>query len=322
MQMRTATMLILGGLATASLLAQETVRPQSTSASATSEKEYVTSPDARAGIPGGARETTIPGKQVMIAKYTNRPPTIDGVFRPSEWRGAIPVYVDGTTPATAPGVVPNIPWLPNLRPPDSPEDSSFTIYTLYDDDFLYVAVDVTDDIVITDSDVPFLDDDVEVMIDGDRQPGDWVMAISCGPSNPNCPTPVINNEGFKLTTSARGAQLVDPSNNPSIVWDSKAGLTSKGFVVEYKISLDSINTIDTSWWSYYFPQSGFRRPQPGDTIGFNVAVGDDDNGGDSYLRSEPGPHTDSYTAWDGRSVGWFVAAEQDWGNLYFAPHTR
>ena len=50
-----------------------------------------------------------------------------------------------------------------------------------------------------------------------------------------------------------------------------------------------------------------------------VAVGDDDNGGLSYLRTEPAPHTDSYTAWDGRSVGWYVFAERDWGNLYLAP---
>jgi hypothetical protein len=322
MKNRIGTMLILGALATSSLLAQGTVQQQSSSSSTTSEREDLTSPDGRTGILGGTHETTIPGKQVMVANYTNHPPTIDGVFRPFEWIGAIPVYVDGTTPATAPGVVPNIPWLPNLRPPDSPEDSSFTIYTLYDDNYLYVAVNVTDDIVITDSDLPYLDDDVEVMIDGDREPGDYAMANLCGSSNPDCPTPVVNYEGFKLTTSARGAQLVDPSNHPNIVWDSKAGLTSRGFVVEYRISLDSINTIDTSWWSYYFPQSGFRRPQPGDTIGFNVAVGDDDNGGDSYLRSEPGPHSDSYTAWDGRSVGWFVGAEQDWGNLYFAPHRR
>jgi hypothetical protein len=56
----------------------------------------------------------------------------------------------------------------------------------------------------------------------------------------------------------------------------------------------------------------------GDIIGFNVAVGDDDNGGPSYLREKPGAHTDSFTAWDGRSVGWFVFAEADWGNLYFA----
>lgn len=268
-----------------------------------------------------ARETTIPGKQVMVAKYTSHPPTIDGVFRPFEWRGAIPVYVDGSTPATAPGVVPNIPWLPNLRPPDSPRDSSFIIYTLYDDQYLYVGVDVTDDIVIADSpNTPWLDDDVEVMVDGDRQTGDVTFAEVCGPANPNCPIPVVNNEGFKVLTSAGGVQYIDPPNNPSIVWDSKVSRTPTGFFAEFRISLDSINTIDTSWWSYYFPQSGFRRPQPGDTIGFNVAVGDDDNGGDSYARSEPAPNSDSFTAWDGRSVGWYVFNELDWGNLYLAPH--
>jgi hypothetical protein len=152
------------------------------------------------------------------------------------------------------------------------------------------------------------------------------MGYACGPSNPDCQTMVVNNEGFKLTTSAAGVQLVDPSNAvPNISWDSKAGRTRTGFVVELRVSLDSINTIDTSWWSYYFPQSGFRRPQPGDTIGFNVAVGDDDNGGDSYLRcfsGQPGPPSDSFTVWDGRSVGYFVGNEQDWGNLYFAPHSR
>jgi Carbohydrate family 9 binding domain-like len=266
----------------------------------------------------GSPQTVLPGKQVMVANYTSHAPTIDGVFRPWEWANAAPVYVDGSTPGTAPGVVPNIPWIPNLKPPDSPADSSFTIYTLYDQNYLYLAVTVTDDYVITDSDVPFMDDDVEVMIDGDRQPGDYAMGTVCGSTNPNCPNPVVNNEGFKLTTSARGAQLIDPANAP-VTWDSKATMTSKGFVVEYRISLDSINTIDTSWWSYYFQQGGYRRPQPGDTIGFNVAVGDDDNGGDSYLRSTPAAHSDSFTAWDGRSVGFYIGAEQDWGNLYLAP---
>jgi len=263
-------------------------------------------------------ETSLPGRQIMFAKYTKTPPTIDGIFRPSEWSAAMAVYVDGSTPSTAPGIVPKI-GLPFLFPPDSPADSSFKTYTLYDDNYLYVAVDVTDDIVICDGPVPFLDDDVEIMIDGDRQPGDIVMALTCGPNNPNCPNPVVNNEGFKLTTSACGATTTDPANNPSIIWESKAGNRPNGFVVEVKVPLDSINTIDTSWFSQSFPGSGFRRPQPGDSIGFNVAVGDDDNGGPSYLRSEPGAHTDSYTAWDGRSVGWYVFAERDWGTLVLAP---
>ena len=60
------------------------------------------------------------------------------MFTPSEWRDAKAVYVDGATPTTAPGIVPNI-GLPFLFPPDSPADSSFTIYTLYDDNNLYVA---------------------------------------------------------------------------------------------------------------------------------------------------------------------------------------
>jgi hypothetical protein len=265
-------------------------------------------------------ETKIPGKQVMVAHYTRHPPVIDGVFSLSEWRGAKPVYVDGSTPATAPGVVPNI-GLPFLFPPDSPADSSFSIYTLYDANNLYVAVDVVDDIVICDGPVPYLDDDVEIMVDGDRQPGDVHMAIVCGPGNPDCPNPVVNNEGFKLTTSACGDTLTDPSNNPSIVWESKAGRRPRGFVVEARIPLDSINTLDTSWFSNLFPASGFRRPQPGDIIGFNIAVGDDDNGGPSYLRSEPAAHTDSFTAWDGRSDGWYVFAERDWGNLVLAPPT-
>jgi len=266
-------------------------------------------------------ETTIPGKQLMVARYTNTPPVIDGVFSPGEWAGANPVHVNGITPATAPGIVPSI-GLPYLFPPDSPVDSSFAMYTLYDDHNLYIAVDVTDDIIICDGPVPYLDDDAEVMIDGDRQPGDVHMALVCGPNNPDCPNPVVNNEGFKLTTSVCNQSLTDPSNNPSIVWESKAGLRPHGFVVEFRVPLSSINTIDTSWFSSLFPGSGFRHPQPGDTIGFNVAVGDDDNGGLSYLRTEPAPHTDSYTAWDGRRVGWYVFAERDWGNLYFAPQNR
>ena len=113
----------------------------------------------------GVVKSKIPGQQFMVARYTNTPPVIDGVFIAGEWARAIPVHVNGSTPDRPPGVVPNI-GLPFLFSPDSPADSSFTIYTLYDDNNLYVAVDVTDDIVICDGPVPFFDDDAEVMIDG------------------------------------------------------------------------------------------------------------------------------------------------------------
>ena len=119
----------------------------------------------------------------MVARYTSTPPVIDGVFSPEEWAGALPVYVAGSLhPATAPGVVPKIPGLPYLFAPDSPQDSSFTIYTLYDANNLYVAVDVLDQIIICDGPVPYLDDDAEIFIDGDCQPGDLEMATVCGQS--------------------------------------------------------------------------------------------------------------------------------------------
>ena len=71
-------------------------------------------------------QSRIAGKQFMIARYTKTAPVIDGVFSLAEWGSALPVYVEGTSsPATPPGVVPNI-GLPYLVPPDSPADSSFT----------------------------------------------------------------------------------------------------------------------------------------------------------------------------------------------------
>jgi len=265
------------------------------------------------------KQTSVAGKQLMIARYTNRPVVIDGVFAPGEWSAAIPVHVKANKPATAPGLVPKLPDFPVLVPPDNQDDSSFTIYTMYDDDNLYVAVDVADDIIINDGPVAWLDDDVEVFIDGDRQPFDWAAALFCGPSNPDCPDPVINNEGFQILTSVGGDRLTSPDNNPAIVWESKTGPRPRGFLAEFRIPLDSINTIDTLFFTGGDPNGGFRRPSPGDTIGFNVTVGDDDNGGDGYLRSEPGVHTDGYIAWDGSSPNWDVLLEQDWGSLYFSP---
>src|SRR5213592_4472468 len=58
----------------------------------------------------------------------------------------------------------------------------------------------------------------------------------------------------------------------------------------------------------------FRRPHSGDSIGFNITVGDDDNGRldndplnifeDSYSRTDLVPNPSSYTAWDGSSLNW------------------
>jgi hypothetical protein len=42
-------------------------------------------------------QSRIAGKQFMVARYTNTPPVIDGVFSLTEWGHAVPVYVEGTS---------------------------------------------------------------------------------------------------------------------------------------------------------------------------------------------------------------------------------
>src|SRR5262245_58634907 len=85
-----------------------------------------------------AKQTAGAAKQTMIARRTAKPVVIDGAFSPGERSAAIPVHVNAVKPAEAPGVVPwqGLPYAVN--PPDNPDDSSFTVYTMYDDNNLYV----------------------------------------------------------------------------------------------------------------------------------------------------------------------------------------
>lgn len=267
-------------------------------------------------------ETAVPGQQMMVARPTHRPVVVDGVLGAAEWAAAIPVHVNAVKPATAPGVVPNLLELIGLGQPDNPDDSSFTIRTMYDDNNLYVAVTVADDILLApygDTDI-WLNDDVEILIDGDRQPWDFGFGVFYG---------VLNKEGYQLITSVDGATLTEPETNPDIqVWTSAVGLSPRGFIVEVRIPLTMINTVDTSPWESDMtpppaPPNDFVAPGPGSIIGFNVCVGDNDSGAGYADPLSPGG--DSFTAWDGNGQenmwgeGYGIYYEQDWGRLYFAP---
>jgi hypothetical protein len=289
------------------------------------------------------QQTTEAGKQIITARRTTKPVVIDGVFSPGEWSAAIPVHVDAIQPAAAPGLV---PWQgqPNaFYPPKNQDDLSYTIYTMYDDNNLYIAVEVADDIIIADNpEVPFLDDVVEIYINGDNQPYDLLAVRDV----PDWFGVLPNNEGFQLDTSVGNIRAVYPSPLVQVDWDSHAALRPRGYLVEARISLDSINTTDNSWFTdpaLMQPDSNdptqpavpgatfnpvFRRPQPGDTIGFNITVGDDDCGRqpgsdnlweDSWSRTDLVPNPSSYLAWDGSSLNWDYSDESAWGKLYLAP---
>lgn len=160
-----------------------------------------------------------------------------------------------------------------------------------------------------------LNDDVEILIGGDRQPWDFadaVFGIFGG---------IPNEEGFQLITSVSGGTQTEPGDNLDLqIWESGVGLAPRGVVVEVKIPLMMINTHDTSWWTGGSP--GFRPLQPGDVIGFNVCVRDNDSG---YGYGVEGSQGDSFLAWDGNGQanmwgeGYGVLYEQDWGRLFLAP---
>lgn len=283
------------------------------------------------------KQTVDAGQQKISARRTTRPVVIDGAFSPAEWSAAIPTHVNAVKPDLAPGLVPR-----GLSVSDNQDDSSFTIYAMYDDNNLYIAVDVADDRVISDNPVlPFLDDDAEIFIDGDNQPTD-MDAISFVPDWFGV---LPNNEGFQLVHSVGDNRAAYPAPFVQVDWDSKAGLRPRGYLIEFRISLDSINTKDNSWFTNpaMMPPDGndptqpfvpgsvfspvFRRPGPGDSIGLNVTVADDDCGrdpedpnpwADSWARAIS-PNPSSYTAWDGSSASWYYADEAAWGTLYFVP---
>ena len=55
---------------------------------------------------------------------------------------------------------------------------------------------------------------------------------------------------------------------------------------------------------------------PGSKIGFNVAVGDDDDGDPINEYAQP---FDTYLAWDGNRPQWEHFREEDWGTLTLVP---
>ena len=127
-----------------------------------------------------------PGQQICNAGWTDIPPVFDGVLSEGEYGAAIPVHVTFDDPTTTPGIVP-----PESSVPDNPDDLSYTIYAVYDEDNLYIAVDVVDDRVISEVyPAGGWDDGVEIFIDGDDVGNDMLKNTA--------------NEGFQLIMDAGG----------------------------------------------------------------------------------------------------------------------
>ena len=151
-------------------------------------------------------------------------------------------------------------------PPESSDDLSFTIYIGHDSENLYVGVSVSDFDNYDDDAAEgsynegntWDDDSVEIFIDGDNS--NYPERDTTG-SNPD----VVDTGGQYVITfnnASRDAEAGNPGFGPDAAWYARTEFTDVGYDAEFRISLSEIG-----------------NPQPGDIIGFTVAVNDDDDGG-------------------------------------------
>lgn len=171
-------------------------------------------------------------------------------------------------------------------------DFAADIWAGYDDDYLYVAVRVTDDFLYDDSatagsanEQTWHDDSVEVFVDGDNSNYDQRDTAGDRP------------EGFES-----GGQYVVTINNA--YRENEAGNPGYG---ENKAWYGYSSVISDTQYDYEFQISWDilgGKPEPGEIIGFDVAINDDDDG--DTLENQ-------YT-WSGATH-----EEHSYGNLVIGP---
>ena len=190
------------------------------------------------------------GKKSYTAPKTAAAPEIDGVINDGEYAGADPLTV---TPYSG---------FYHLGAGDddfTPEDHSYTAWVTHDDDAIYVAVDVTDDMVVNDSagegeedGQTWHDDGVEIFFDADDSD------LGGRPQD---------GDGQKFdgqyVYTANGAWRDNEANNPTFGeeddWFAAGKSSDTNFVVEFRVTKNALLDI--------------AEDTP---IGFNMCINDDD----------------------------------------------
>ncbi len=230
-------------------------------------------------------------------------PTIDGFIDAEEWRfspnssGASGSYwyvrwdyewnYEGVLQT---GVVESIK--PDEMPFDT-SDCSYEVYSIYDDEYLYLAVSVTDDWVAANDADPesedgqtWNDDSVEIFIDGDYSRFDTPLTQASADDQAR---EFATGGQFVLTAvnARRDKEAGDPEFGENGDWYGRVEWTDTGYEAEFKIKLSKIG-----------------NPTKGSKIGFNVAVNDDDD--ETTARYQ--------MRWAGEAH-----RESTYGTLYFGP---
>jgi len=134
-------------------------------------------------------------------------------------------------------------------PASSDEDLSASYKALWDKDNLYILIDVTDDQRSADSDEFWQDDGIEVFIDADNsKSGEYGPGVY----------------QFYFSWKDDGATLGEARGNGTTGAKLSASKTDTGYRAEIRFAWSTLGV----------------KPNPGVSIGLDVQVNDDDNGGE------------------------------------------
>jgi hypothetical protein len=124
---------------------------------------------------------------------------------------------------------------------------------------LYLAFRVRDQSVQADplaAKASFLNDSVDIFLDGDRTPNDLTRVAPFG-----------NPEGFQIISDVLGNRYCSARAVGDTRWKVGTARTAEGYVIEFEIPLDLIDTQDGP---------GFRPAATGSELRMNVAIDDID----------------------------------------------
>ncbi len=187
----------------------------------------------------------------VVAPFRTRSPVADGTISRDEY--GPPLAIDFTGDAN-PG------RLFSLNSPKlviDPKDLSAELFMAYTKTDLFIAVKVRDDVLITNPGLAsYLNDSVELYLDGDRVSGDLKPNEDTG-----------NREGFQITSGATGRKYACGLGSTDQDYVARTSTFDGGYIVEFRIPLANIDIDDGA---------EVTAPGPGATLRFNLGIVDND----------------------------------------------
>jgi hypothetical protein len=221
-----------------------------------------------------AQKLDTDGSQLIEAPFTTSTPVIDGVISSGEWDQAESNTVDFITLGVSGD---------GADTSDGLEDISYEFSVMYDDLYLYIAVDVTDDIYVStnygqrlqwDMPVAWENDAVEYFFDGD---------MSRNEENNRTPEETATGGQYIFVTEADDAPL--PFVTAELQGGHERPYGTEADDVWYAQTVADRSTGD---WvqEARFALSIIGSPQPGESIGFNINVDDVDTYDETTLEPD------------------------------------